>query len=67
MAKIYYRLIKAGMFTIGNVPEHWKAETQELLGTSSADDATTDSKTTTTNDTATTATDTTADSKTTAQ
>lgn len=31
MAKIYYRLIKAGMFTIDNVPEHWKAETQALL------------------------------------
>lgn len=31
MAKIYYRLIKAGTITIEDVPERWQAETQALL------------------------------------
>lgn len=33
MAKIYYRMIKAtgSTFTIEDVPERWRAETQALL------------------------------------
>ena len=31
MAKLYYKRIKAGKMTIEDVPEHWKAEVQEML------------------------------------
>lgn len=31
MAKIYYRRIKAGLMTIDDVPELWRAQVQELL------------------------------------
>lgn len=31
MAKIYYNLINANLWSIDNVPTKWKAETQALL------------------------------------
>lgn len=31
MAKIYYNLINANLWTIDNVPSKWKSETQILL------------------------------------
>lgn len=31
MAKIYYRRIKAGLMTIDDVPERWRAQVEELL------------------------------------
>lgn len=31
MAKMYYRLIKAGKMTILDVPERWLAEVQALI------------------------------------
>ena len=31
MAKIYYRRIKAGIMTIDEVPNYWKAAVQALL------------------------------------
>lgn len=31
MAKIYYKRIKAGIMTIEDVPERWRAAVQELL------------------------------------
>lgn len=31
MAKIYYNRIKAGKWTIEQVPERWKGEVQNLL------------------------------------
>jgi len=31
MAKIYYRRIKAGLMTIEDVPERWRAAVQEML------------------------------------
>ncbi len=31
MAKIYYRRIKDGAITIGDVPERWRAAVQALL------------------------------------
>lgn len=31
MAKIYYRRIKAGSMTIDEVPEHWRAQVEDLL------------------------------------
>jgi len=31
MAKIYYRRIKAGIMTIDEVPERWRAAVQEML------------------------------------
>lgn len=31
MAKIYARRIRAGIMTIEEVPERWKAQTQQLL------------------------------------
>lgn len=31
MAKIYYRRIKAGLMTIDEVPERWRAAVQEML------------------------------------
>lgn len=31
MAKIYYKRIKAGLMTIDDVPERWKAAVQALL------------------------------------
>ena len=31
MAKIYYRLIKAGKMTIEEVPERWRASVEALL------------------------------------
>lgn len=31
MAKIYYKRIKAGIMTIEEVPERWRAAVQELL------------------------------------
>ena len=31
MAKIYYRRILAGIMTIDEVPERWRAEVQALL------------------------------------
>lgn len=31
MAKIYYKRIKAGIMTIDEVPERWKAEVQRML------------------------------------
>ena len=32
MAKIYVRKIKAGLMTIEDVPERWRAEVEKLLG-----------------------------------
>lgn len=32
MAKIYYHRIVAGAMTIDDVPERWRAATQELFG-----------------------------------
>lgn len=32
MAKIYYRRIKAGIMTIEDVPERWRAAVQKMLG-----------------------------------
>lgn len=31
MAKIYYRRIKAGIMTIDDVPDRWRAQVEELL------------------------------------
>lgn len=31
MAKIYYKRIKAGIMTINDVPERWRAAVQALL------------------------------------
>lgn len=31
MAKIYYKRIKAGLMTIEDVPERWRAAVQEML------------------------------------
>lgn len=31
MAKVYYRLIKAGKMTIDDVPERWREEVRRLL------------------------------------
>ena len=31
MAKIYYNRIKAGLMTIDDVPQRWRAAVQELL------------------------------------
>lgn len=31
MAKIYYKRIKAGLMTIDDVPERWKAAVEELM------------------------------------
>ena len=31
MAKIYYKRIKAGIMTIDEVPERWRAQVQALL------------------------------------
>ena len=31
MAKIYYKRIKAGIMTIDEVPERWRAKVQALL------------------------------------
>ncbi len=31
MAKIYYKRIKAGIMTIEEVPERWRAEVQRML------------------------------------
>ena len=31
MAKIYVRKIKAGLMTIDDVPERWRAEVEKLL------------------------------------
>ena len=31
MAKIYYKRIKAGIMTINDVPERWRAVVQEML------------------------------------
>ena len=31
MAKIYYKRIKAGIMTINEVPERWRAEVQRML------------------------------------
>lgn len=31
MAKIYYKRIKAGIMTIDEVPERWRAIVQEML------------------------------------
>ena len=31
MAKLYYRLIKEGRWTLENVPKKWKAAVEELL------------------------------------
>lgn len=31
MAKIYYRRIKAGLMTIEEVPERWRAAVREML------------------------------------
>lgn len=31
MAKIYYKRIKAGIMTIEDVPERWRAAVQEML------------------------------------
>ena len=31
MAKIYYKRIKAGIMTIEDVPERWRAEVQRML------------------------------------
>lgn len=31
MAKIYYRRIKAGLMTIDDVPDRWRAQVEELL------------------------------------
>ena len=31
MAKIYYKRIKAGLMTLDDVPERWKAAVQALL------------------------------------
>lgn len=31
MAKIYYRRIKAGIMTIEEVPERWRATVQKML------------------------------------
>lgn len=31
MAKIYYKRIKAGIMTIDEVPERWRAEVQRML------------------------------------
>ena len=31
MAKIYYNRIKAGLMTIDDVPERWRAAVQKLL------------------------------------
>ena len=31
MAKIYYKRIKAGVMTIDEVPERWRAEVQAML------------------------------------
>ena len=31
MAKIYYRRILAGIMTIEDVPERWRAQVQEML------------------------------------
>lgn len=31
MAKLYYRLIKEGRWTLDKVPEKWKAAVEELL------------------------------------
>ena len=33
MAKIYYNRIKAGIMTIDEVPERWRAKVQALLDT----------------------------------
>lgn len=31
MAKIYYKRIKAGIMTIDDVPDRWRAEVQKML------------------------------------
>ena len=31
MARVYYRRIKAGIMTIDEVPERWRAEVQRML------------------------------------
>lgn len=31
MAKLYYKRIKAGVMTIDDVPERWRAQVQALL------------------------------------
>lgn len=31
MAKVYYKRIKAGIMTIDEVPERWRAEVQRML------------------------------------
>lgn len=31
MAKIYFRRIKAGLMTLEDVPERWRAAVQEML------------------------------------
>ena len=31
MARVYYRLIKAGKITIDDVPERWREEVRRLL------------------------------------
>lgn len=31
MARIYYKRIKAGIMTIDEVPERWRAEVQRML------------------------------------
>ena len=31
MAKIYWRLIKAGLWELDNVPERWKSEVEKLI------------------------------------
>ena len=31
MARVYYRLIKAGKMTIDDVPERWREEVRRLL------------------------------------
>ena len=31
MAKIYYKRIKAGLMTLGEVPERWRDAVQEML------------------------------------
>lgn len=31
MAKIYYKRIKAGIMTIEDVPERWRADVQRML------------------------------------
>ena len=31
MAKVYYRLIKAGKITLDDVPERWREEVRRLL------------------------------------